>query len=270
MTLPWRTGVGPRPAGLALPPARMPSRQGHRPLKRWRYVGYYSDAVHLCVASARIGTLPLSWWAVWDRTAHTLVEETRRAPMALDHVDAGVAEIRIAFEEGPGVETVSAHGSSYIWTRKQVPHITGSVSVAGRTHALQGPGIVDDSAGYHARRTAWRWSAGTGVLADGRPVAWNLVDGVHDAATSSERTVWVDGVPHEVGPVRFLPRLAGVEFAEGGALEFAAEAVRSARENLLVVASDYEQPFGTFTGVLPGAGELASGHGVMERHDVRW
>ena len=42
-------------------------------------------------------------------------------------------------------------------------------------------GFVDESAGYHARHTAWRWSAGIGRTDDGRRVAWNLVDGVHDA-----------------------------------------------------------------------------------------
>lgn len=270
MTLPWRTGDGPRPAGIPLPSGRMPLWRGRRPLKRWRYVGYYSDAVMLCVASARIGPFPLSWWAVWDRGARTLVEDTRRAPMALDLVETDVVRIELALAEAPGVETVSRHGAQYIWTRKQVPHVTGSVTVAGRTFALDGPGIIDDSAGYHARHTAWLWSAGTGTLADGRTVAWNLVDGVHDSPASSERTVWVEGVPHEVGPVRFADDLSRIEFAEGGALEFSAEAVRSADENLLLVRSAYEQPFGTFGGALPGAGELAGGHGVTERHDVRW
>ena len=36
-----------------------------------------------------------------------------------------------------------------------------------------------------------------------------------------------------------------------------------------MIASDYEQPFGTFTGSLPVAGEL-HGWGVMERHEALW
>jgi hypothetical protein len=36
------------------------------------------------------------------------------------------------------------------------------------------------------------------------------------------------------------------------------------------VRSDYEQPFGTFTGELPVAGPLREGWGVMERHEVSW
>ena len=34
--------------------------------------------------------------------------------------------------------------------------------------------------------------------------------------------------------------------------------------------SDYLQPFGSFTGELPGGLQLASGYGVMEWHDVHW
>jgi hypothetical protein len=51
--------------------------------------------------------------------------------------------------------------------------------------------------------------------------------------------------------------------------------VRERRENLLVVRSEYRQPFGTFAGELPGfAGQapivLAEGWGVMEQHSALW
>jgi hypothetical protein len=55
-----------------------------------------------------------------------------------------------------------------------------------------------------------------------------------------------------------------------GDLRFTARATRARRENLLLIASDYEQPFGHFAGSLPLAGELRAGWGVMERHRVRW
>ena len=38
----------------------------------------------------------------------------------------------------------------------------------------------------------------------------------------------------------------------------------------MLIRTDYEQPFGTFSGALPVAGELREGYGVMERHEVRW
>ena len=55
-----------------------------------------------------------------------------------------------------------------------------------------------------------------------------------------------------------------------GALRFAARAERARRDELLLFASDYRQPFGGVTGTLPGGVELASGSGVMERHHARW
>ena len=91
-------------------------------------------------------------------------------------------------------------------------------------------------------------------------MAWNFCDGLHDG----ENTVWVGGEPHAVEVPRF-DGLAGV-----GELRFDAQATRARRENLVLIASDYEQPFGTFTGTLPVAGELRSGWGVMERHEARW
>lgn len=140
----------------------------------------------------------------------------------------------------------------------------------GRRAAIDAPAVVDESAGYHARHTAWRWSAGAAVAASGAAVAWNLVTGLHDAEASSERTVWVDGEPREVGPVAFAADLGAVAFAERGELRFTSEATRARRENLVLVRSDYEQPFGRFTGTLPHAGPLREGFGVMERHSVWW
>ncbi len=82
--------------------------------------------------------------------------------------------------------------------------------------------------------------------------------------------MWVDGEPYEPPPVTFDDDLSGV-----GGLRFHAEATRRRRENLLLVRSRYRQPFGTFSGGLPGAAGadpigLERGFGVMEDHDVRW
>jgi len=109
-----------------------------------------------------------------------------------------------------------------------------------------------------------------GEAPDGTPLAWNLVTGINDPASGSERAVWVDGVPHEVGPVEFDPALRFIRTGAASQLRFEAEAERSRRENLLLVSSEYRAPFGTFSGTLPGGVELASGRGVMEHHRARW
>lgn len=278
LALPVRGDGTARPAGLPLPPARMPLFRDGRPLKRWRYVGVYGPELMLCAAGVRIAGIPQAFWAVLDRASGELLGRTVFTPRLVAVGDGrlsvhgrGVEIDLLLTSAGEPVEVVSPHGGSYIWTRKDPIRARGSVAAGGRTWEVDAAGLVDASAGYHARETAWRWSAGVGTAVDGRPVAWNLVTGVHDAAAASERTVWVDGAAREVGPVGFPGDLAGVDFAEdGAALRFTAEAERAQSDDLKLFRSDYRQPFGTFTGTLPGGVELADGFGVMEWHDVRW
>jgi hypothetical protein len=264
---------------VAIPPARLaPVRRG-RPLKRWRYVAAFSDELMLCAAVAAVGPGRSSWWAVWDRRRGILAEHTRLAGRGLVRfgdggrvrvADRGVA-IDIAVDEGGGVECVNPHGSQYVWTRKQAARpVRGRVVVEARAIELDGLAIVDDTAGYHARETEWWWSAGVGRAADGTPVGWNVVSGVNDGPSASERSIWSAGGVREVGPVDFGPDLDAITFKEGGELTFAAEAVRLRHDRVLVVSTDYRQPFGRFAGTLPGVGRVDSALGVMEHHIARW
>ena len=257
----WR-GPGPGRPELPLPPERMPGWRGRRPLKRWTWVGAFGPELMLCAAVARIGPATAAWWAVWDGAELTQRSLSRAGGMVVTPSRVEVPGV-LSLEVGDAapVEVVSPHGAQYIWTRKR-GGVAVRGTVGGRKVALRG--LVDESAGYHARHTAWWWSAGVGVLTSGEPVAWNLVDGVHDAPGASERTVWVDGVPREIGPVAF-DGLRAV-----GDLRFTAAATRARRENLLLVRSDYEAPFGAFEGTVPGAGALREGWGVMERHAAVW
>jgi Protein of unknown function (DUF2804) len=245
--------------------------RGGRPLKRWTWVGAFGPELMLCAARVRIGVLPVAWWAVWDRTSGRMIERSARGSGGVDvspthvRVRGRAVHVDLAIGDGTPVEVVSPHGAQEIWTRKRAGTTArGTVSVHGATRSVDLRSVVDESAGYHARHTAWRWSAGVGTAESGAAVAWNLVDGVHDGQPS-ERAVWIDGEPHPVGPVTFADDLSRV-----GGLTFTREAARARRENLLVIASDYEAPFGTFGGSLPVAGPLREGFGVMERHDVRW
>jgi Protein of unknown function (DUF2804) len=260
-------GAAVRELGLPLPPERMPPLRGGRVLKRWRYVGVFSPELMLCVGAARVGPLPQRWWALaWpDGTLREGSGAVELRPGSVRVFDGGV-RVALELDDGAAVEVASPSGPQYIWTRKQGGvRARGTAVVDGREMAIDGEAIVDESAGYHERRTWWRWSAGVGRGDSGERVAWNLVTGVHDAPEASERTVWVDDEPREVGPVEFADDLSAV-----AGLRFSEWSRRRANTNLVVFRNRYVQPFGAFSGELPGGPRLAEGYGVMEEHDVRW
>jgi hypothetical protein len=274
--LPYRGEFGaarpPALAALALPPHSMPSHHRGRPLKAWRYIGVFGPELMLCLGHVRVARARQSFWAVWDREHHRLCERTMlgrgrlRLPPGGAQLTDGDVHLQLELDEAAGVETICRAGESYAWTRKQGGvRARGTLMIGGVRTAIDGRAAIDDTAAYYPRHTSWRWSAGVGLASDGRELAWNLVSGVNDPATSSERTVWLDGRAREVEPCLFAEDLSSV-----GALQFAAEAERARRDNLLVVRSSYRQPFGTFRGELPGGISLAEGYGVMEEHEAWW
>jgi hypothetical protein len=264
----------------------MPLFRGGRPLKRWRYVGVFCEELMLCAARVQVGPAHQSFWALCTRADSRLRERThtllRRGSVELKpgrpgqpgrlRVRDGAVWIDLTLQEDAGWEATCPHGAQSVWTRKQAGVRTrGTLALDGEApRSIEALAVIDDTAGYHARFTEWHWAAGVGIDPGGRPLAFNLVRGVNDPPTGSERAVWVDGVPHEVPPVSFASDLGQIVAEDGSTLRFAAEAQRNRRENLLLVRSDYRAPFGTFSGTLPGGVELAHGLGVVEHHRARW
>ena len=115
--------------------------------------------------------------------------------------DAGVS-LELHLEEEAGIEALCPHGAQQVWTRKQAGvRAQGTLALDGGAPAeVDALAVIDDTVGHHARETEWRWSAGAGTGADGALLAWNLVSGVNDPPSGSERAVWVDGSPHECSP----------------------------------------------------------------------
>jgi hypothetical protein len=275
-----------RPAG----PSRLPLFRGTRPLKRWRYVGIFSDELMACAAHVQVGPGKQSFWALLPRPDGRLRDRThmlmRRGAVELQHgrvsgetplpgrlrIDDGGVLLDLLLDEDVGIEADCRHGNDRVWTRKQagIP-ASGTLSLdGGPGREIRARAVIDDTAGYHARHTEWWWSAGVGKDEHGAELAWNLVSGVNDPPRGSERAVWVAGEPRETPPVDFAADLSCICCEDGSELRFLAEAERSRRENLLVVKSDYRAPFGTFSGTLPGGIPLAHGLGVAEHHRARW
>ena len=210
----------------------------------------------LCVARAKVGPLGRTWWAVWD--GERLHEGTRGVSVSTTGatVRDGDTRLELALDARPPIEVTTGPA----WTRKTPLRVTGSALVGGRTIALDSPGLLDESAGRHARRTAWRWSAGAGVAAVGRAVVWNLVEGLHDG-DPSERTVWVDGEPHALAALPFdgLDGVGDLRFTRAGRRAPSARTTSSS-------------PPTTSSPSAPSPARCRSrarctGWGVMERHE---
>jgi Protein of unknown function (DUF2804) len=278
--LPWRGPADDRPR-LAVPPDPMPLLLGRRLRKRWRWVGAFAENVIAFAAIAGVGPTSMTFWGVWDRERRRLWERTRRGmpgrrpevamPARAVHVRAGNIELDLELDRTEPIECFCPNGEGgYTWTRKAAGMpVRGEVRIGRRTRTIEGRGVEDDSAGYHQRYTSWKWSAGVGTVRDGRTVAWNLVQGINDPPHSSERAIWVSGVPTEPGPVSFQG-LQAIHFEDESRLDFTAETQRTHHEGIpLLARSDYEAPIGRFTGRLMGL-ELVSALGVMEAHDAVW
>jgi hypothetical protein len=272
-------------------------------------VGVFCEELMACAALVQVGPARQCFWALYTREDGRLRERTRMlirrsAAVGLPpgrmrihddglKLDLGLREDhgirarcadRASVENGNTPPGAQAHvpngegaelGAHEVWTRKQAGvRAQGTLTIGGGSpRSIEALAVIDDTAGYHARETEWWWSAGVGTGEDGAALAWNLVAGVNDPPTGSERAVWVDGVPCETRPVRFatdLSEIVAENLDEHSRLRFTAGAVRRRSENLVVVRSDYTAPFGTFAGTLPGGVRLTSGLGVMEHHRARW
>lgn len=244
--------------------------------KKWRYVGVYGEDLMICAAVVHVGPFTQTFWSIWDRATKTLHEATHQRNTAVQVPDGrllvndGGVEIDLKLEVTPGFEVTTPAGKSWMWTRKQLGiRAQGTVRVGGREVEVDSLGMIDDSAGYHPRKTLWRWSTGVGKDSQGRDVAWNFVNGMHDSPADNENAIWIDGERTKVSIAPIADDLSTITIGNES-LTFHQEAERGAKSNLLVVRSEYRQPFGRFTGTLPGVGEITDAYGVMEFHNVVW
>jgi hypothetical protein len=156
---------------------------------------------------------------------------------------------------------------------------TVEVHTGGRRYAPEGGlGGLDFSFGWLARQTAWRWAFALGRTRAGERVALNLVQGFVGPA---ECAVWVEDEIYPVSeavvdfdqerplaPWKVRTRDGEVDLA------FDPGAMHEEKRNLVVVASSFIQPAGSFSGTIrvPGRAplELDRVPGVVEDQVVTW
>lgn len=153
--------------------------------------------------------------------------------------------------------------------------LSGQLQADGRRFSLDG-GVasVDYSNGLLARETAWRWASAHDLR-----LGFNLQAGYFGA---KENALWLDGQPIALGAACFEfdsadPMAPWRIHTDDGLLDlqFRPEGMRRADKNLLLAASRYVQPIGTFSGWVkpcPNGQPVAikSLVGVTEEHHSRW
>jgi hypothetical protein len=153
--------------------------------------------------------------------------------------------------------------------------LSGSVRAGGRVYDLAGGvGSTDYSNGLLARETAWRWAS-----AHTLELGFNLQAGYFGQC---ENALWIHGRLVPLGAAQF-------DFERGARqgpwrirtddglldLQFQPQGERREDRSLLIAASRYVQPLGTFSGwVRPDPGgpaiEIDRLFGVTEDHYSRW
>lgn len=153
--------------------------------------------------------------------------------------------------------------------------VRGQLRVAGQTLDLDGAwACVDSSNGLLARHTEWRWASAH------RPgLGFNLQSGYFGA---QENALWLDGQLIPLGPAHFnfdaeQPLAPWHVHTEDGLLDltFTPEGARQQDRELLVAASHYVQPVGTFSGWVRAVPDAPAQRveellGVTEDHRSRW
>jgi hypothetical protein len=182
-------------------------------------------------------------------------------------VDARFDESAAGFEPMSICTRIGRNGWVYAHKVAGVP-VRGTVHCRGRRFDLEALGAYahhDFSAGYMRRETFWNWACFSGRAADGTQVGLNVSCGVNETSFS-ENCVWIDGALTRVGLCHFEydwdhPLEPWRISSEDGAvqIDFRAEGQHEERLQLGLVASDFKQVFGVFSGEI----RLADGRSVV-------
>ncbi|CUI09133.1 DUF2804 domain-containing protein [Massilia sp. P8910] len=293
-------------ARLAAPHARSRWwRRFHH--KRWHYTALATDELFCGIAIVDVGWTNTAFAYVFERGQGAVVagfsrdgipgltarlaghvgEQSSfsfagsRIAMSASTLSLRCKDVRIDAAFGaPGAPLLLAvgpvHGGAVHATQKSSGlALTGTVRVGERAYQLDG-GVAsfDYSNGLLARNTAWRWAS-----AHSLELGFNVQAGYFGA---HENALWLDGRLIGLGAATFEfvegdPMAPWHVFTDDGLLDlhFTPEGARREDKNLLVAASRYVQPIGTFSGWVRASADaprrtVACLTGVTEDHASRW
>lgn len=168
-------------------------------------------------------------------------------------------------------------GLSHATQKTSALPVSGWAEADGRRFLLDGAATaIDASNGLLARDTAWRWAS-----AHAPGLGFNLQQGYFG---TQENVLWLDGRPIGLGAAHFdfdfdaaAPLAPWHIRTDDGLLDlvFTPEGARAENRNLLIAASRYVQPIGTFSGWVRASAKAEPRRverllGVTEDHHSKW
>ena len=169
-------------------------------------------------------------------------------------------------------------------------HATGYVQMGEKCYDLGASpldmGLLDWGRGVWTYKNTWYWSSLNTVLKDGRKFGFNLGYGFGNTTAATENMLFVDGVADKLEGVTFeIPQkedggfdyLSPWKFSSPDGrvdLTFTPILNRAAKMSVLMLASDQNQVFGKFSGILLMSNgekvELTDAVGFAERVFNKW
>ena len=280
--------------------------------KRWHYVALCTEQIFCAVAIVDLGWTSTAFAYAFDRADGDMLANfsqdglpglsarlanhagesslfrTRRSRIALDsngdgsyHLELRCEYLEIDASFGPGASPLLLaagpvdRGSVHATQKSSGLPLSGDVRTFRDDYDLAG-GVAsfDYSNGLLARDTDWRWAS-----AHNLEMGFNLQAGYFGG---HENALWLDGQVHALAPAHFIYDKADALspwhiFTEDDLLElhFTPEGARRDNKNLVVAASKYLQPIGTFSGWVRSAPDqpkrvVTRMMGVTEDHTSRW
>ncbi|RSZ59960.1 DUF2804 domain-containing protein [Massilia atriviolacea] len=275
--------------------------------KRWHYTALATEQFFCGIAIVDVGWTNTAFAYVFDRSRRALAAGFSRDGLPgltarlADHAGGGSRfrfagkriemsasklslrceglEIDAAFG-APGAPLLLAvgpvqGGAVHATQKSSGLALTGMLRVGAQACSLAG-GVAsfDYSNGLLARETAWRWASAHSLA-----LGFNLQAGYFGA---HENALWLDGQLIGLGAATFVfdaadPMAPWHVFTDDGLLDlhFTPEGCRREDKNLLVAASRYVQPIGSFSGWVRASAAaprrvVTRLPGVTEDHASRW
>ncbi|MBB5018298.1 hypothetical protein HNQ59_001586 [Chitinivorax tropicus] len=187
------------------------------------------------------------------------------------------AEISLHDSAAPllAIGPITQGGCAHATQKTSALKVNGVAQAGGQRFVLDaGVASLDYSNGLLARETQWRWAS-----AHAPDIGFNLQQGYFG---NHENVLWLDGqlIPLGRAEFEFDPRYPMMPWqvrTDDGLLDlvFEPEGARQESKNLMIAASYYIQPIGTFSGIVkahpdaPGR-QVNQLVGVTEDHLSRW